>query len=159
MNKLYRCFCFLISLTVLGFSAPAIAVGLNYPTYDQTTFDNLKEYNILLTGSEQGISSYSGIKGDLRLNFSTNDEEITKINFMFNNDIGEAQRTAIVSEILDVVDNLMPKKIKNMASTYDKLYQKIAKFKSDRDSSVFAIGKLRFEYNVVNDLVNIKVVS
>ncbi len=137
-----------------GLSWADVRIG---PKPEKISFDNLKEFNILLTGSEKGVSSYSGLKDELRLNFTVEKQEITKIIVLFDFDISEAERAADVMETINIADNLMPKKIKSLTKAQDKLYKKLAKMKYERDTDIFTIDHLRFECAMNNGVVNIRI--
>ncbi len=124
---------------------------------EMLSFDNLKEFNIQLTGSEKGVSSYSGLKDELRLNFTVEENEVTKIIVLFDFDTSEAERAADVMETINIADNLMPQKINSLTEVQDKLYKKLAKMKYERDTDIFMIDSLRFECAMNNGVVNIRI--
>lgn len=125
--------------------------------YDGVSFENLKDYNILLTGLENGISTYSGLKDGLRLNFTADKDQVTKIVFMFDNDVSSSERRQLISEIIDIINNLLPRKIKSAGKAENKLCDKLDSLKSDRDSDVFSLDRLRVEVNQNNHILNIRV--
>lgn len=127
------------------------------PKPEKISFDNLKEFNIMLTGSEKGVSSYSGLKDELRLNFTVENNEPVKIIIQFDFDTSEAERAADVMETINIADNLMPQKIKSLTEAQDRLYKKLAKMKYDRDTDIFTIDQLRFECAMNNGVVNIRI--
>lgn len=162
MSKFCQNFVYIVSLIIFCAILPTNAVSKlqrNPSKEEKFSFENFKDYNILLTANEAGVSSYSGVKDNLRFNFNLDDQGVNKINFVFDNNISEAQRVITLSELLNFTDKLMPNNIKNLSVASDKLYKKLAKLKEDRDASVFMIGRLRFECNVINNLINIKISS
>lgn len=122
-----------------------------------SSFENLKEYNVLLIGNEKGVSTYSGVKNKLRLNFTVLDNEVNKIIFLFDFDTGEAERAANIMETITVAANLMPNKVESLTEAQDKLVKKLSAMKTERDKDVFMLGKLRFECAMNNGVVNIRV--
>lgn len=159
--KKYCLFLFL-SFLILGTAGLAKAdssvIGKSTASrFNSVSFDNLKNYNIMLTGMENGISTYSGLKDGLRLNFTADGEQVTKIVYMFDNDIPTGDRRLRIDEIIDVTDNLLPGKIKSPTKAGEKLYGKINSLKGDRDTDVFTLSRLRVELNLGNHILNIRI--
>lgn len=154
--KAMRKYCLFLYLFffIVGGIAPLSASSSRY---ENNSFDNLKDYHILLTGLENGISTYSGVKDGLRLNFTVDSEQVTKIVFMFDNDVSATERRRIIGEIIDVSNNLLPRKIKSSGKAEGELYQKIDALKNDRDSDVFSLDRLRLEVNLNNHILNIRI--
>lgn len=148
---------FLALLFILSAQSVVFASSQTDLNYENLSFDNLKEFKISLIGNEQGISTYSGLKNNLRLNYTVENQEVTKIIVLFDFDVGSAERTENVKETINIANNLMPNRIKSQTKAQEKLYNKLAKLKSDRDSDVFMLDRLRLECAMNNGMLNIRI--
>lgn len=160
MNKLSLLFLFGMSLFLSCPSAVAgnVSVGPSKSKlYKNFNDEIIKNYNILLTSYEGGISTYAGVKAGLRLNFTAQNEEVSKVVFMFDNDISSAVRQATIAEIIAISAELLPKKIKSDSRAASRLEDKIKALKRNQDGDVFMLDHLRVELNLRNDILNIRV--
>lgn len=160
MNKRLRNILIFCSLSVLlvVLSAAAASVG-SVPATQKFGPDGFRDYNLALTGSEKGVDTYSGKKNNLRLIFSIEEDQVRKMILTYDNNIAAGERQTLSLEILDLSGRLFPGKIVSLAEAQQKLYEELDNLKTDRDDKVFVIDRLRFEINLVNDLVNIRVTA
>ena len=160
MNKRLRNILIFCSLSVLlvVLSAAAASVG-SAPAAQKFGLDGFSDYNLALTGSEKGVNTYSGRKNNLRLIFSIEEDQVRKMILTYDNNIATGERQTLSLEILDLSSRLFPGKIVSLAEAQQKLYEELNNLQTDRDDKVFVIDRLRFEINLVNDLVNVRVTA
>ena len=118
-------------------------------------FTQLSDYQILLTGSENGISSYSGVKNNIRLSFQADSKEINKITIAFDYDA--PSKTTDIAEIISVSNKIFPQKITDEKQAAELLEEKLSDMNSARDEDIFNIEQLRVEAHINNGMVNLRI--
>lgn len=138
------------------FSVDAASVIEENAEKEIIPFEKLTDYQVLLTGNEGGIATYSGVKDNLRLTFDTDKEAVIKIIFGF--DINAIKNNPSLSqEIVDIINILMPNQISDNKACASIFQEKMSDLNEDRDQAVFNLDKSKIEVHVTNGLVNVRV--
>lgn len=152
----------LISATILTAltAMPSYAQTLSeIQSADVIKVESFKDYNLSLKESEKGINTYTGTKNNLRINVTADDKQVHKMILIYDNNIGSDERKTLTLEILDLSNKLFPEKLPSLAEAEAKLFDELDDLDDERDDKIFTINQLRFEVNVVNNLVNIRVAA
>lgn len=120
-------------------------------------FKNLQDYQVLLTGNENGISTYSGLKNNIRISFDVDASEIKKIIIAFDLDTSSAQNKQDIAEIVDVVDRIYPQKISDKQKAEEELLKKLSEMNQARDDDIFNVEQLKVEAHVNNGMANLRI--
>ena len=138
------------------FSVDAASVIEENAEKEIIPFEKLTDYQVLLTGNESGIATYSGVKDNLRLTFDTDKESVTKIIFVFDIDAIK-ESTSLSQEIIHLINILMPNQISDNKACVSIFQEKMSDLNEDRDQAVFNLDKSKVEVHVTNGLVNVRV--
>ncbi len=140
------------------FSVDAASVGAETEiTKTALPFDQLTDYQVLLTGNEGGVSTYSGVNNNLRLTFDASKDEVNKIIFVFDIDTSSEQKTFFVNEMVNVINTLMPQQLSDIENDVNIFQEKLSSMNEDRDQGVFNLEKIRVEVHMTNSLVNVRI--
>lgn len=156
-----KAFIYILGALFIGSGVSVISVDAASVTSQETEpadvvpFAQLTDYQVLLTGSENGISTYSGVKNNIRLSFQTDSKEITKIIIAF--DFDTADKSKDIAEIIDVTNKIFPGKISDMSSATELLEEKLSDMNSARDEDIFNIEQLKIEAHINNSMVNLRI--
>ena len=154
-----KTFVYILSSLFIGFGVSIISVDAASVTAEQPEqaeiipFNQLTDYQILLTGSENGVSTYSGVNNNIRLSLQTDTKEITKIIIAFDYDTSSAQKAMDIAEIINICNKIFPQKIFNEDEAANLLQDKLSALNSSRDEDIFNIGQLRVEAHINNGMV------
>ena len=94
-----KAFLYILSALFIGSGVSIISVdaaSVNSDEVEQVEvvpFAQLTDYQILLTGSENGVSTYSGVKNNIRLSLQADSKEITKIIIAFDYDTSSSVKS------------------------------------------------------------------
>lgn len=156
-----KAFLYVISAMFIGSELSVISVdaaSVNAQQEEQAEivpFSQLVDYQILLTGSENGISTYSGVKNNIRLSLQSDSKEINKIIIAFDYDT--SSKSADVAEIINVANKIFPGKITNEKEAGELLEEKLSDMNATRDEDIFNIEQLRVEAHINNGMVNLRI--
>ena len=154
---------YILGSVVLGSIISGISVdaaSVNSAPIEQTEivpFNNLLDYQILLTGSENGISTYSGTKDHIRLNFEADSKDIVKIIIAFDGNTSSSEKEIDTLEIMDVVNRLYPNKISDKKAAAERLEEKLSEMNQSRDEDIFSIEQIKVEAHINNGMVNLRI--
>lgn len=156
-----KAFWYLLSALFIGSGVSIISVdaaSVNSETLDQpeiVPFAQLTDYQILLTGSENGISTYSGVKNNIRLSLQSDSKEINKIIIAF--DYATSNKTEATAEIINVSNVIFPGIIVDENAASKLLESKLSELNSARDEDIFNVDQLRVEAHINNGMVNLRI--
>lgn len=158
-----KAFWYLLSAMFIGSGVSIISVdaaSIKTETAEQpeiVPFAQLSDYQILLTGSENGVSTYSGMKNNIRLSFQADSKEINKIIIAFDYDTSTSERSTNISEIISISDKIFPQKISDTKAASELLEEKLSDMNMARDEDIFNIEQLRVEAHINNGMVNLRI--
>lgn len=158
-----KAFLYMLSAIFIGSGISIISVdaaSVNLEQEEQAEvipFNELSDYQILLTGSENGISSYSGVKNNLRLSFQADSKEIKKIIVAFDYDTSANEKKNNISEVINISQKLFPYKISDEQAANILLSEKLSEMNASRDEDTFNIDQLRCEVHINNGMVTIRI--
>lgn len=146
-------------LIMIGFSFSAyadITIGRSKQYVSPLKASSLKSYNLLLTNQSRGYYEYAGMSGNLRVNLSSDDTEIGRLGFSFES----SARKDVVSEIINITNELMPGRIKNLNEAQNKLINHLQQLESqngERKLDVYNTNQLRFELEQNQDIIYLRI--
>lgn len=148
-----------LTMTAIGIISAGASSVITEKTEqkDVVPFQALQDYQILLTGNEGGVSTYSGTKNNVRISFESDAEKIKKIIIAFDYNTDNAEKNIHTQEIIDVVNRLMPNKLQDLPSASALLAEKLSAMEQTRDEDIFSIEQLRFEAHINNGMVNLRI--
>lgn len=148
-----------LTMTAIGIISAGASSVITEKTEqkDVVPFQALQDYQILLTGNEGGVSTYSGTKNNVRISFESDAEKIKKIIIAFDYNTGDEEKNIHAQEIIDVVNRLMPHKLQDLPSAAVLLKEKLSAMNQTRDEDIFSIEQLRFEAHINNGMVNLRI--
>ncbi len=158
-----KAFLYILSALFIGSGVSIISVdaaSVNSDEVEQVEvvpFAQLTDYQILLTGSENGVSTYSGVKNNIRLSLQADSKEITKIIIAFDYDTSSSVKSADIAEIIDVSNKIFPGKISNAEAAAELLEEKLSDMNVARDDDTFNIEQLRVEAHINNGMINLRI--
>ncbi len=141
-------------VAIISVDAASVNPEMSEPA-EIVPFNQLADYQILLTGSENGISTYSGVKNNLRLSFQADSKEITKIIIAFDYDT--SAKSEDVAEIISVANKIFPGKLSDEKAAAERLEDKLSDMNSARDEDIFNLEQLRVEAHINNGMVNLRI--
>lgn len=156
-----KAFLYILGAFFIGSGVSVISVDAASVTSEEVEqvdvipFAELSDYQVLLTGSENGISTYSGVKNNIRLSFQTDSKEITKVIIAFDYDT--ANKATDIAEIIDVSNKIFPGKISDISAANNLLEEKLSDMNSARDQDVFNLEQLKIEAHINNGMVNLRI--
>lgn len=153
---LYTLSMILTASGIFVMSVDAASINAKEDTGAVIPFANLTDYQILLTGSENGISTYSGVKNNIRLTFQADSKEINKITIAFDYQ-DSADKSADIAEIINISNKIFPGKISDEKIAGENLEDKLSAMNSARDEDIFNIDQLRIEAHINNGMVNLRI--
>lgn len=158
-----KAFLYILGALFIGSGVSIISVdaaSVNSDEVEQVEvvpFAQLTDYQVLLTGSENGISTYSGVKNNIRLSLQADSKEITKIIIAFDYDTSSSVKSADIAEIIAVSNKIFPGKISNAEAAAELLEEKLSDMNISRDDDTFNIEQLRVEAHVNNGMINLRI--
>lgn len=158
-----KAFLYILSALFIGSGVSIISVDAasvsseKVEQFEVVPFAQLTDYQILLTGSENGISTYSGVKNNIRLSLQADSKEITKIIIAFDYDKSSSVKSADIAEIINVSNKIFPGKISNAEAAAELLEEKLSDMNISRDDDTFNIEQLRVEAHINNGMINLRI--
>lgn len=158
-----KAFLYILSALFIGSGVSIISVDAASVNTDEAEqievvpFAQLTDYQILLTGSENGISTYSGVKNNIRLSLQTDSKEISKVIIAFDYDTSSSVKSADIAEIINISNKIFPNKISEAKAAAEILEEKLSDMNIARDEDIFNVEQLRVEAHINNGMVNLRI--